>query len=264
MPEMTNEELGQFLVDQNFKEPGMSEKLALIEYQKWWNIPPTGVLDSVTKRSMELPRFCAHPDKMNLGATMCKWKKKHIKWCVSGSLPPLTNEIVNQAVRDSFDNWANVGAITHEQVFTPSQADILITTGTIDGPSKTLAWCELPCSGADVQLRMKIDVSEKWVVSNNPPMQYISLIAVITHELGHGFGLEHTSVANQLMNPYYNPLIMKPQKNYDIEEFVKRYGPKLTPPTPPIPGGEGAFNIAFDPTTLKFVFNGKPGKVVWE
>lgn len=247
---MSPTELADALTKTGFLKPAMPVDEALREYQKFHQLPQSATPDVITERSLNLERFCGLPDKMELGATMPRWNKRHLRWKLTGVLAAISMDVFADAYREAFDYWSKVCGITHEQA---DQDDISVATGHIDGPFGTLAWSEL--ASGDSHKQQKYDSSEKWVVSNNPPQGRISLVTVACHEIGHVLGLPHTGVPHQLMNPTYNPLIGKPQANWDVVEVVQRYGkPTVTPPPPPPPGG----------STELITIGSRKGRVTWD
>ncbi|OWY60495.1 hypothetical protein B7486_68875, partial [cyanobacterium TDX16] len=106
--------------------------------------------------------------------------------------------------------------------------NLYVTSQRLDGPGRVLADCMLPCGSGGSRrttLTMRIDNSESWAPDD--------LLAVVAHELGHGWGLGHLKEGN-LMQPYYTRKIRTPQAG-DAFEMVRRYGRQVTPPPPPPP-----------------------------
>jgi len=62
-----------------------------------------------------------------------------------------------------------------------------------------------------------LDKTSKKPISDN------SLYYITIHEIGHAFGLQHTSDASSIMHAYYNPLIRQSLTNQDITNFTKMY-----------------------------------------
>lgn len=221
----------------------------LSEYQAFHKLMPTGDLDPVTERSIELPRFCALPDKMELGGQILRWGKKSLRYGFSGKLPGIEIEDMRRAFQIAFDRWSAVCDIQASHIGdSGAAADIIIGTGAIDGPSKTLAWSELP-NGSDQPLNQKYDNGEPWVIADSVPAYRIDLIRVACHELGHAIGISHIGPGN-LMAPTYSTTINKPQPG-DIQEAIARYGPPRVTPTTPNPDDEERVMISVPRSWVK-------------
>lgn len=214
----------------------------LISYQTFHNLQPTGELDLVTKRSLEIPRFCGRPEFEELGEGLPRWGKKILTYGFANLLPNITKEDTIRAFQLAWDRWATVCDLRASHVKSAGDAiDLLISFGRIDGPSSTLAYSQLPGNGTVHQLLQKYDSAESWVIANNAATIYISLPAVAGHEIGHAIGINHLSPGN-LMAATHNPAIYEPQPG-DITEGIRRYGPPvIVPPTSP-PPADGDFQL---------------------
>jgi hypothetical protein len=188
-----------------------------------------------------LPRFCGVSEKLLEEARrrQSQWvNKRRLKWFVGDRLTGLSLEVLTAAYAQAFSHWQAVCGLVFTQTATSADADFVILARRIDGQSGTLAEHELP-PGNDQQLRGWFDIGEKWT-TNSPPGGKVDLIAVATHEFGHGIGLSHTNQPGNLLNPFYDPRLRTPQK-WDISEAVARYGPPVEEPKPvpppTVPGG---------------------------
>lgn len=166
-----------------------------------------------------------------------KWNKLKLKWKLQRGLPGVMADALHQAFLESFANWQAVCGLQFEPT-TSGRADILIDTGRIDGASGTLAWSELPPSNP---VHQKYDTSESWTTKGGRG-QLIDLVAVATHEIGHGIGLFHDERVPRgqkaLMAPFYDPSIRTPQPR-DVERVQKLYGPPVAIPDQPSSPTEG-------------------------
>lgn len=173
--------------------------------------------------------FCGCTETMM--ENIVAWNKKELTVSVAGTLPTLSREEFAGAVRQALDSWSAVCPLKF--TLSSDNPDIIITTGTIDGPSKVLAWSELP-DGSDRMLRQRYDTSERFVIAKNPAMNTIDIVAVLTHELGHALGLDHAPQGSpDLMAPIYQPGRREPQDG-DIKRIQKFYG-KPIPDSPTNP-----------------------------
>lgn len=203
-----------------------------------------GLLDDSVQRQLNRPR-CAMPDFMTAEAT-CKWPRPDIKWLQQVQLPTgrLSAADVQRAFEQAYGQWAAVCGIRPTPTNTAALANIVSRSGTgrgvqLDGAGGTLAWSELPCgAAANTQLQQMYDTAEAW--------SYDMLVAVACHEIGHALGLPHLREGN-LMAPYYDPAVTKPQPG-DVVEMLRRYGPPAAAPTPPAPNPTNPTNPATPPT----------------
>ena len=179
-------------------------------------------------------RFCALPDRAALRTSICKWPHTRITWTLTGSFPGVSSRATLDAFKEAWESWRRVCGIEPENVQS-SRPNVLSTTGSIDGPGRTLAWSELPCGvQASATLTQKYDTREPWDAD--------MLLAVPCHEIGHALGLDHLAAGN-LLAPFYDPRIKAPQAG-DIAEAQKLYGPPIIqPPPPPQPGVEMVIRV---------------------
>lgn len=176
-----------------------------------------------------------------------KWQKTHLRWYVADRLPGVGQMEMLTAYRQSFAAWQSVCGLTFEQTKQHSLADLIILTRSIDGRNGTLAEHQLP-PGNDMPLRGWFDIGEGWTVSSPPQRGKIDLVAVATHEFGHGIGISHIQSPRNLMNPVYDPGIRTPQQG-DIDEATRRYGPPRQAPEPdpvPVPGSDEPLTILIE------------------
>ncbi len=180
--------------------------------------------------------FCGTVVNFTLDATTA-WNKRHLTWTWSGSLPGMSPADIDAAFHQAFANWQGVCGLTFEKA-NGASADIMATTGPIDGPGKVLAWSELP-NGSDRPINQKFDSGDSFVLAVAPPRGKIDLLAVATHEIGHALGLEHAAAGSpDLMAPIYQAGRRTPQPG-DVARMQGLYGPATAPPPvlPPPPGG---------------------------
>ena len=191
---------------------------------------------------------CGLPESLVLGLEVRR--KPTAKWFLAGDLAGLGRDSLRQSIATAFGRWSAVAGCTGEETTTEQGADIVIHTVRLDGPQGVLADCMLP--GPQVQV-MRLDTSERWTIhaGSGVPQGKIDIVRVLTHELGHFWGIGHIGRGN-LMAPTYSDSVEKPQAG-DRAEMVDRYGPPLpTPPAGPSPG--------VDPPA-EMVIIGQSGKV---
>jgi hypothetical protein len=218
-------------------------KDALEKFQDFNGLDKTGTLTPETERLIGLPR-CGQPDVMMNMTGQCAWPMTNVTWHQAVQLSQLPPDRVQAVFLKAHQQWADVCGIEPINVDDPSKANITSRQGSgrrdqLDGPMGILAYSELPCGVAsNTQLQQVYDADENWSES--------MLLAVACHEIGHAYGLQHSSKGN-LMAPYYDPNITGPQAG-DIAEMVARYGPPKPKPVPtptptptgtPVPGDTG-------------------------
>ena len=143
----------------------------------------------------------------------------------------------------AFNAWSAVAGLTFVQVAddgaamdaATSSGDIRIGAHAIDGQNNILAWAYGPGSGIGGD--MIFDPAEAWDLDFSG--SGIDIFQVMAHELGHALGLDHTGVANSLMNPFYTEAFGGPQAD-DIAGMQYLYGLPVTNGVP-------------EPTTLALV-----------
>lgn len=221
---------------------------AIRRFQSMFGLKKTGKLCLRTIKAMLQPR-CGCPDIMRphqnyqvvrkfAATNLTRWRKTGLTYWVDSYVSGLSKSSQDAIVAQAFKAWTDVANIQITRSNTPT-ADIIMSAGRgrrdqFDGPSGVLAWCELP-DGNDQQLLLKWDLDETWI--DDPRNRGILLFNVTTHELGHGLGMEHSKLQNQLMSPYYNPSVALPQDE-DIKRLQARYGaPSAAPPLAPTAPG---------------------------
>jgi hypothetical protein len=226
---------------------GLSEADLIAEFQRINGLAVDGDLGPVTERKIMEPRFCGVKD--NASATRARWDHTQwdgkqwkgtptnmlLKYHVADLIPGWSVQQTNDAFATALGSLSAVCAVEFVRLDSPQGANLLYKVGNIDGPSSTLAWCELPY-GPDTPaktLNSLIDNSEPWVNSADPSNGRLDIVRVLAHESGHGLGLEH-GPDGALLAPYYNAQVRTPQA-WDTQELQIRYGPHVavTPTTPP-------------------------------
>lgn len=205
---------------------GAELQKAIRAFQEFNGLHPTGTVGPKTAHRINRRR-CGLPD-FNLTSPdgdPCKWPMPNISYFHEVHLPGLTPEQVSEAYDIAFSQWAEVCNIDPLRVDSANKANIYARSGVgkkhgLDNKGGTLAWSELPCGVAEnVQLDQMFDEAEDW--------SFNMAVAVICHELGHALGLPHLNSGN-LMAPYYDPNVTKPQDG-DVAEIIKLYGKRKKP-----------------------------------
>lgn len=184
--------------------------------------------------------FCGITAQFGEGAITYKLANQRPSFYVQDAPPHITRNDLIAACVEAFGRWSAVCDVVFSPTDDPDAAQFLIFTHQFDGPSGVLADCALPSPGMRQQ-ELRIDPSERWVISDNPPAGALDLLAVLCHEIGHGIGLQHfpSGPPPELMEPIYNAAIVRPQAT-EAAYAAKLYGlPQTqTPPTPVPPIGD--------------------------
>jgi hypothetical protein len=186
-----------------------------------------------------------------IGNVTHQWPRgSHLRWLPAfDDLGAVRSEQVRTAFTAALKEISDCCDVTHEMVSAEHKANLVITIHRLDGKSGVLGDCGIPMGNADpdrMQLRMRLDTSERWGLSENPVGDLIDLYRVFLHEAEHFHGLGHkpTSIRDPaLIAPMYSPSIRNLQPA-DKGELLRRYGqPKVAPPPPPPPTGTAPTSI---------------------
>lgn len=113
-------------------------------------------------------------------------------------------------IRRAFDAWSAVANIQFVEVddnglafnVAGATGDIRIGGHDLGGSGGTLAHGFYPPpNGNSAAGDIHFDTRDTWAIGFANPG--FDIFQVAAHEIGHAIGLEHTSVANSLMNPFY-------------------------------------------------------------
>lgn len=139
------------------------------------------------------------------------------------------------AVTAALASWSAVADLTFVMVADDGAAfnaatasgDIRLGGHAFDGPFGTLAHGFYPpVNGLTAAGDIHFDTSETWKLGWGGAG--FNVYQVLTHELGHALGLDHTGVPDSLMNPFYTEAFMGPQAD-DIAGMRFIYGVPVVP-----------------------------------
>ncbi|KAJ4703018.1 Metalloendoproteinase [Melia azedarach] len=184
-------------------------------YQINFNLNPTGTLDLKTVSTMAKPR-CGVPDIIN-GTTRMRIASDifhshyallegNPKWpnveYLTYSFAPGTREDAKKPFLNALLTWSfhTPFAFVFLEDFEAADIKISFERGEhgdgnpFDGPGRTVGHAFQPRYGI-----LHFDGDEKWAVGAVP--ETVDIESVALHELGHGFGLAHSSVKEAVMTP---------------------------------------------------------------
>lgn len=207
--------------------------------------------------------FCGITERFGDGAVTYKLANQRPKFCVREGLPGIPRDQLIAACVEAFGRWSAVCDLIFTPTDDPHAAQFVIFAHQFDGQSGVLADCQLPSPGLTPQ-DMRLDLSERWIVSDVPPPGRINLVAVLCHEMGHGIGLQHlpSNPPPDLLEPVYRADINRPQAT-ESAIVQKWYGlPQVvTPPSTPPLGDSLVVDLIITQGTTEYRAQGKANRV---
>lgn len=150
-------------------------------------------------------------------------------------------------IEDAFSAWSAVANISFIEVVDGGEAlnssgssgDIRLGGHSFDGSGGTLAHGYYPPGNGNTAAGdIHFDTAETWKIGFGGTG--FDIFQVAAHEIGHAIGLDHTGVANSLMNPSYTENFRGLQAD-DIAGAQYLYGVSQVP----VPAGVWLFASAF-------------------
>jgi len=225
--------------DSKFSSPEEENENAILKFQDFNNLEPTGRLDEATVDLLNTPR-CGFEDQFALFEEFnlegSKWEKRHLTYTVTKYTEKISRKELDREIRKAFDIWEEASSLTFTRIKNPAKADIKISfvrgkhvdygdRFPLDGSSKkggtTLAHAFFP-KGQYIGLA-HFDEDENWSVTPNVGNQVLN---TLTHEFGHNLGLKHSKVRGAIMAPYYKGWDVNLALHQDdIDGVQELYGP---------------------------------------
>lgn len=190
---------------------------AVKQYQKFFSLPESGILDDVTLQEMTKPR-CGFPDFPTKGdkfanfGVASKWQHNPVTYSIENFSPQMPRNLIDSSIRNAFELWARNCGLNFQKV--TNGGDILIGFGRglhgncpepFDGKFGTFAHAFFPPpAGGFLPGDCHFDEDEQWSANTPTPNGYLDFETVAAHEFGHSIGLTHSGVRDALMFPSYS------------------------------------------------------------
>lgn len=143
-----------------------------------------------------------------------KWTKTNLTWYVVQKNCPIDFFLFRRIVYNSIKMWETYGNLKFSELNCKFDccklADICVSfqnknhsnidNWNFDGKGGTLAHAFYP-GPQSINGDVHIDVEENWNV--------LFLLSVMTHEIGHALGIQHSNVVKSIMTRWYQPLLTK-------------------------------------------------------
>lgn len=161
-----------------------------------------------------------------------------IEWSfaqTAGDIAPyesfITAPVQQQLVRDAFDVWSQVTAVTFIEVADSADVDIRLGWAPLDGLGDQVGYTWLvaypnPTDGEAGRIgsaEVIFDLAEEWDFGKEPDLSRPSFYATAIHEIGHALGMDHTPEGSLSMMAAFQAEITELQP-VDVDGIQVLYG----------------------------------------
>ncbi|KAL6416752.1 hypothetical protein ACFW04_013175 [Cataglyphis niger] len=241
-----------------------SLRRALSLFQEYYQLPGNGSLNIDTLNLMRKSRcgLADIPDRAYSPFSK-KWPKTRLTWNFQ-----VASEELLRTTEAAFALWAASSSLRFAR--DSLRPDILISYRTgahtyanvengdvcpaaFEGPGGGLAHAFLPTGAVDFSSEMHVDDEEPWHVRlNKNPSDKYHLLLMLTHEIGHALGLQHSMRNNSVMFPYIPDNDLQYPVKLSVEDTLavqNLYGSRDDGDRPAIPATTAAPVATVAPTT---------------
>ncbi|MCP3910306.1 MAG: matrixin family metalloprotease [Actinomycetia bacterium] len=206
----------EFLESLGYLNAGESEPTeALLRYQRFHGLEPTGDMDELTSAMMARPR-CGVPDLIGTGLGPFgigdPWPQRELTYGFDEVTDRLGRpSVAKGAIAEALRIWASVTPLKFKSVPLDLNPDFIIrfVTGAhgdglpFDGPGRFLAHAYFPPPnpGGDLAGDAHFDDTEPWAAEMPMADANQDLVTVAIHEFGHSLGLDHSNDIDAIMFP---------------------------------------------------------------
>lgn len=166
-----------------------------------------------------------------------RWDRDVVTYSITNCPTSLECEMAHDAVREAFEAWDTVIALSLVEV--PEGGDITVSweqgahgdssVNIFDGAGGMVAHAAYPYRGGRRRIDgdIHLDDSETWITSpvDGEPAGEVMLTPVLLHELGHALGLEHSDNPEAIM--WHTHTSRMELTAEDIERGQELYGSGL-------------------------------------